>query len=60
MAVAVLAAAANLSGAFHHAFPAHVEGFRLFNDVAGGYARDPDDTAAIHAATIAEAVRLAG
>ena len=25
--------------------------------LAGGYARDPDDTAAIHAATIAEAVR---
>lgn len=29
-----LAAAANLSGGFHHAFPDHGEGFCLFNDVA--------------------------
>ncbi len=29
-----LAAAANLGGGFHHAFPAHGEGFCLFNDVA--------------------------
>jgi acetoin utilization deacetylase AcuC-like enzyme len=29
-----LAAAANLGGGFHHAFPAHGEGFCLFNDIA--------------------------
>jgi acetoin utilization deacetylase AcuC-like enzyme len=32
--LAPLAAAANLSGGFHHAFPAHGEGFCMFNDVA--------------------------
>jgi acetoin utilization deacetylase AcuC-like enzyme len=31
---APLAAGANLGGGFHHAFPAHGEGFCLFNDVA--------------------------
>jgi acetoin utilization deacetylase AcuC-like enzyme len=31
---APLAAAANLGGGFHHAFPAHGEGFCMFNDVA--------------------------
>lgn len=30
----LLAASANLSGGFHHAFPDHGEGFCLFNDVA--------------------------
>ena len=29
-----LAAAANLGGGFHHAFPSHGEGFCLYNDVA--------------------------
>ena len=29
-----LAAAANIGGGFHHAFPAHGEGFCLYNDVA--------------------------
>jgi acetoin utilization deacetylase AcuC-like enzyme len=31
---APLAAAANIGGGFHHAFPAHGEGFCVFNDVA--------------------------
>jgi len=31
---APLAAAANLSGGFHHAFPSHGEGFCLYNDIA--------------------------
>ena len=30
----VLAAAANLGGGFHHAFPSHGEGFCLYNDAA--------------------------
>ena len=33
-AAAPLAASANLSGGFHHAFPSHGEGFCLYNDIA--------------------------
>ncbi len=47
-----LAVAANLGGGFHHAFPAHGEGFCLFNDVAVAIRVLQQDAAIVRAAVI--------